>query len=201
MSASAQNAPAVNGAHQGWSRGVDPWLLVSALVLTGLGVIMVYSASSALAGKRYLDSAYFVKHQLVHVAVGFAVMAWLATQDYQRLRKLIWPVLILVFLALVAVLIPGVGHRAGGAARWLRLGFVSVQPAELAKLAMVLFLAHWLSRHQDRIKSLFVVFLPCLGVAGLLIGPILAEPDLGTSVMIMALTAVLLFAADRKSVV
>lgn len=198
MSASAQNAPAVNGAHQGWSRGVDPWLLVSALVLTGLGVIMVYSASSALAGKRYLDSAYFVKHQLVHVAVGFAVMAWLATQDYQRLRKLIWPVLILVFLALVAVLIPGVGHRAGGAARWLRLGFVSVQPAELAKLAMVLFLAHWLSRHQDRIKSLFVVFLPCLGVAGLLIGPILAEPDLGTSVMIMALTAVLLFAAGNR---
>lgn len=199
MSARAQSAPAMNGASLGWTRGVDPWLLISALILTGLGVIMVYSASSALAGKRYLDSAYFVKHQLAHVAVGFLVMAWLASQDYQRLRKLVWPVLILVFLALVAVLIPGVGHRAGGAARWLRLGFVSVQPAELAKLAMVFFLAHWLSRHQDRIKSLFVVFLPCLAMAGLMIGPILAEPDLGTSVMIMAVTATLLFAAGNRA--
>jgi cell division protein FtsW len=198
MSADLHSAPATNGAAQNWTRGVDSWLLASVLVLTGLGIIMVYSASSALAGKRYLNSAYFVEHQLAHVAVGFLVMTWLASQDYQRLCRLVWPILILVFLALVAVLIPGIGHRAGGAARWLRLGFFSVQPAELAKLAMILFLARWLSRHQDRIKSLFVVFLPCLAVAGMLIGPILAEPDLGTSLMIIAVTAVMFFAAGNR---
>lgn len=194
----AQTAGGMSTPRQGWTRGLDPWMLVSALVLTGLGVIMVYSASSALAGKRYLDTAYFAKHQAAAIAVGMFVMGWLAARDYQNLRRWVWPALIAVFVALVAVLIPGVGHRAGGAARWLRLGLFSVQPAELAKLAMVLFLAHWLSSNQVRIKSLFAVFLPCLGMAGLMIAPILAEPDLGTSLMIMALTATLLFVAGNR---
>ena len=176
----------------------DPWLLLSALILTGIGLVMVSSSSSALAGKRYLDSAFFFKHQFFHVLVGLGVMAWLAASDYERLRAWVWPVLGAVVLALVLVLIPGVGHRAGGAARWLRLGPVSLQPAELAKLALVLYLARSLADHQHQAKSLFRVFLPNLGLAVLLTLPVMAEPDLGMSVTLMALAAGMLFVAGTR---
>ncbi len=176
----------------------DPWLLVSALALTAFGLVMVYSSSSALASKRYLDSAYFFKHQAFHVVIGLGLMAWLATLDYERLRAWVWPSLGGVALALVLVLIPGIGHRAGGAARWLRLGVISLQPAELAKVALVLFLARHLAEHQHEAKSLLKVLAPCLGIAGLLVLPILAEPDLGMSLTLLSLTMVMLFVAGSR---
>ncbi|MBI5523593.1 MAG: putative lipid II flippase FtsW [Desulfarculus sp.] len=176
----------------------DPWLLVSALALTAFGLVMVYSSSSALAGKRYLDSAHFFKHQLFHVLVGLGVMTWLASLDYERYRRWVWYALGGVLLALVLVLIPGIGHRAGGAARWLRLGIISVQPAELAKVALVLFLARYLAEHQAESKSLFKVFMPCLAVAGALVLPILAEPDLGMSLTLLSLTMVMLGVAGTR---
>ncbi len=183
---------------RGWRRVGDPWILLSALLLTILGLVMVYSSSSALAEKRYLDSAYFFKRQFFHVLAGLMVMSWLAVTDYERLRSWVWPLLIGVFVALGLVLIPGVGHRAGGAARWLRLGFISVQPAELAKLALVLFLARHLADHQHQAKSLLRVFLPGLGMALLLVLPILAEPDLGMSLTLLALAATMLLVAGTR---
>ena len=118
----------------------DRWILLSALCLTGIGLVMVYSASSALAAKRYLDSAYFFKRQFFHLLIGLTIMAVLAYRDYQSLRKLAYPLLFAVLAALILVLIPGVGHRAGGAVRWLRLGTASLQPAEFAKPALVHYL-------------------------------------------------------------
>ncbi|MCA1990137.1 MAG: FtsW/RodA/SpoVE family cell cycle protein, partial [Desulfarculus sp.] len=147
------------------SRLGDPWLLLAALTLVGIGLVMVFSSSSAIAEKRYLDAAYFLKHQAVHMTAGLILMVFLATRDVDSLRAFAWPLVIAVFAALVLVLIPGVGHRAGGAARWLRLGFFSLQPAELAKLALVLFLADFLAKRQADAKSLLGVFLPCLGLA------------------------------------
>lgn len=176
----------------------DPWLLVSALALTAFGLVMVYSSSSALAEKRYLDSAYFFKHQLFHVVLGLGFMTFLARLDYEKYRTWTWYAVGGIFLALVLVLIPGIGHRAGGAARWLRLGFISLQPAELAKVAMVLFLARYLSERQADSKSLFKVFLPCLGVAGLMVLPILAEPDLGMTLTVLSLTLVMLCVSGTR---
>lgn len=191
-----------NNASADTSRGAaflsDRWILVSALALTAFGLVMVYSSSSALASKRYMDSAYFFRHQFLHVALGLGLMAWLACLDYERLRAWVWPALGGVLLALILVLIPGVGHRAGGAARWLRLGFFSLQPAELAKVALVLFLARHLSDHQHEAKSLLKVLLPCLGMAGLLVLPILVEPDLGMSLTLLSLTMVMLFVAGSR---
>ncbi|MBA4358674.1 MAG: stage V sporulation protein E, partial [Desulfovibrio sp.] len=185
---------------QGRARAVlsEPWILVSALLLAGIGLMMVYSASSALAGKRYMDSSHFVRAQAFHLGVGLVVMAFLARMDYQRLRSWVLPMLVMVFVALWLVFIPGIGHRAGGAARWLRIGSISVQPAELAKLALVLFLARWLADNQHRAKSLFMVFLPCMGMAGVLTLPVLLEPDLGMSITIMALAAGMLFVAGTR---
>lgn len=176
----------------------DPWLLLSALFLTGFGLVMVYSSSSALASKRYLDSGYFFKHQILHVAVGLGVMAWLTSLDFERLRRWSWAIMGLIFLTLVMVLVPGLGHRAGGAARWLRLGFFSLQPAELGKVAVVIFLARYLADHQHEVKSLFKVFLPAMGLAVFFVLPILAEPDLGMSLTILTITAVMLFVAGSR---
>lgn len=184
---------------RGWAQKVgDPWILLSALLLTSIGLVMVYSASSTLAAKRYLDSAYLLKHQLVPFALGLAVMVWLAMRDYQRLGKLAYPFLFVVLASLVLVLIPGVGHRAGGAARWLRLGVISVQPAEMAKLALVVYLSYSLAEHQHQIKSFSRGFVPHLGVTLLLALPVVMEPDLGMSITLMALAGVMLFVAGTR---
>ncbi len=193
-----QANPADAGQSRGGIRVSDPWILLCALSLTGIGLVMVFSASSALASKRYLDSAYFFKHQLAHLVVGLAVMAAIAAGDYARLRKLAYPALLAVLIALVLVLIPGVGHRAGGAARWLRFGPVAVQPAEFAKLALLFYLAYALSEHADQIKSFSRGFLPSMVVAGMLVLPILAEPDLGMSVTLFILTVTMLFVAGTR---
>jgi cell division protein FtsW len=195
MSAPTQTAPARVAAGP---RVGDPWVLFAALALTGIGLIMVFSASSALAAKRYLDSAYFFKHQLLHLAVGLAVLAGLAATDYARLKRLAYPALAAVLVLLILVLVPGVGHSAGGASRWLRLGPVSLQPSEFAKLALVLYLAYALSEHAAHIKSFSRGMVPPLVVAGALVLPILAEPDLGMSVTIFAVTAVMLFVAGAR---
>ena len=176
----------------------DPWVLFSALCLAAVGLVMVYSASSALAGKRYLDSAYFFKHQLFHLALGLGLMYFLARRDYLQLKKVTYPLLALVLLALVLVLIPGVGHLAGGARRWLRLGLFSLQPAELAKPALVLYLAYALSEHAKEVKSFSRGFLPSLFMAGVLTLPVLLEPDLGMSVTLFALAGVMLFVAGTR---
>ncbi len=180
------------------SRVGDPWLLLAALALAGVGLVMVYSAGSALAAKRYLDEAYFFKSQLVHVAAGAAAMGVLALIDYRRLHRLAYPLLLGTLAMLILVLIPGVGHEAGGAVRWLRVGGLSLQPAELAKLALVVYLAYSLARHHDQVKSLSHGLLPHLGVTALLIIPVLLEPDLGMSVILFTLACLMLFVAGAR---
>ena len=181
-----------------WSRVGDPWILIPALCLAAIGMVMVYSASSALADKRFLDSAHLFKRQLIPLAVGLAVMTALALKDYQSLSKLAYPFLGVVMALLIAVLIPGIGHTAGGASRWIRLGPVSVQPSELAKLALVIYLAYSLSAHQKQIKSFSRGFVPHIGVALMLIGPVLLEPDLGMSVILACIAGVMVFVAGTR---
>ncbi len=184
----------------GGRRVSDPWVLMCALLLVGIGLVMVYSASSALALKRTGDAAFFFKAHLVRVLLGLAVMVLLAGYDYLRLRRWTYPLLGLVFLALLLVLIPGVGHTAGGATRWLRLAGVSLQPSELAKLALVIYLAYYLSKHQDQVKTFSRGMLPPLGVAMLMVAPVLLEPDLGISITLVVLAMGMLFVAGARLV-
>lgn len=175
----------------------DRWLLVCALVLSAIGLVMVYSASSVLADKRYLDSAFFVKQQLKHLVVGLVVMVAVACINYQHLRK--WSYLLLAFLmlTLLLVLVPGIGQVGGGAARWLRIGSFSIQPAELAKPVMVIFLARWLSDHQDTAHTL-KTFLVGMGVLLMLSVPILLEPDLGMTITLGLITIGMLFIGGSR---
>ena len=178
----------------------DHWLLMCALLLCAVGLVMVYSASSALAEKRHLDAAFFFRQQLMHLGAGLLLMTVLAARPYHKLRLLAYPLLLAVLVALILVLIPGVGHRAGGASRWLRLAGVSLQPAEFAKAAMMLYLAYSLAEHQQQIHTFWRGLAPHMGVACLLILPVLAEPDLGTSIILFVFTGTMLYAAGTRLV-
>ena len=116
--------------------GYDLVLLLTTLTLVGIGLIMLYSSSSIIAEQRFGDSLYFLKRQIVFVFLGLAVLIVSKNLPYTIYgRKLVYILLTASFLSLVLVLLPQVGHLAGGARRWLRFGPFSLQPAEFAKLA------------------------------------------------------------------
>ncbi len=158
---------------------------------------MVYSASAVEATVQYHDPQFFLKRQTVYAVAGLTLM-WAASRfDYHRLYRLTYPLLAFVGLLLLLCVI-GFGHSGGGAARWLSIGPVHVQPAEMAKVALVIWLAYSLAKKADRIKTFTVGFLPHLIVAGIFMVLCLKQPDFGSSVVLLLLTFTLLFIAGAK---
>jgi len=173
----------------------DMWLFGVALVLLSVGVVMVYSASAIVAADRFRDPYFFLKKQLFWAVLGAAGL-WLALRfDYRRLERWVLPLLIVAAALLVLVLIPPIGQAINGTRRWIRVGPVSFQPAELAKLALVVYLAAFLARRRAAPGGFREGLLPPLVVAGALAALVLAQPDLGTCVTLIALTFALLFLA------
>jgi cell division protein FtsW len=177
---------------------LDPWLLAAVLLLTGFGLVMVYSASAVTAQARVHDQFYYLKRQLVAAGVGLTLLLALLKLGYRRLEALAVPLLLAVFVALVLVLVPGIGKVAGGARRWIDLGFIRFQPAEAAKVVLVLYLARSLARKKERMRQFSIGFLPHLAVTGLLVVLVLAEKDLGTAVILLVVLLVMLFAGGVK---
>lgn len=175
----------------------DLTLMGVVLTLTLLGVAMVYSASGIRALDTLDDPRYYLMWQAVWAALGLVGMLAAMRVDYHRYRALAMPLLGVVVVLLVLVVIPGVGVRAGGAARWLRAGPVGLQPAELAKLALILYLAAWLGSRRDMVARPSVL-LPFFGITGLLAGLVIAEPDLGTAIVIVAIAMTMYFVAGAR---
>jgi cell division protein FtsW len=167
------------------------------IALIGFGVIMVYSASAIEATVRHHDAQFFLKRQAAYAAVAVFGM-WLTSRvDYHRIKALTYPILFAVTAMLVMV-VTGFGHRAGNAYRWIAIGPVHVQPAETAKLGIVIWLAYSLSKKADKIKSFSVGFLPHLLVVGVLALLCLKQPDFGSAVVLTFLTFTLLFVAGAR---
>ncbi len=179
-------------------RDFDTTILLLAVVLTCFGVVMVYSASSIMADKRFADGFYFLKRQGLFAVGGFALMALAMQIDYRFWRRLTVPALIGALALLGLVLIPGVGSNIGGASRWLRMPGFSLQPAEVAKIAMVLYLAHSLARKKDKVKSFRLGFLPYMLVLGVILGMLLAQPDLGSAMVISGVAMAMLTVAGAR---
>ncbi|TYO96093.1 cell division-specific peptidoglycan biosynthesis regulator FtsW [Geothermobacter ehrlichii] len=179
-------------------RGHDQTLLMLATVLTCFGIVMVYSSSSIMAAEKYADGFLFLKRQGIFACIGLLLMAGLMHVDYHRLRRLAVPLLLLCTLLLVVVFIPGVGVRAGGASRWIRLPFFSLQPSELAKLGLVVFMAHSLARKGEKIKTLKVGFLPYMVLLAVLLVLVLAQPDLGGAATMGVVALCLLLVAGSR---
>lgn len=176
---------------------MDGVLLGTFITLIAFGVVMVYSASAVFAAQRYGSGQTFLIRQTIYAAVGISILLFMAQLNYQRLRLMTYPALISASILLVLVNI-GLGRSAGGASRWINLGPINLQPSELAKLALVLWLAYSLSKKAEHIKTFSVGFLPHVLVAGLFMLLCLKQPDFGGAIMLGLLTFVLLFAAGAK---
>lgn len=175
----------------------DLVLMAVVLTLTLLGIAMVFSASGMRALDTLDDPRYYLGWQALWAAVGLAGMLVAMRVDYHRYRVIAMPLLFVVVLLLVLVLVPGIGVRAGGAARWLRAGPVGLQPAELAKLALIVYLAAWLGGRRDQIARPSVM-LPALIVTAVLGALVVAEPDLGTAIVIVAIAMTMYFVAGAS---
>jgi cell division protein FtsW len=175
----------------------DPVLAAVVVALIGFGIVMVYSASAVQATVQHHDPQFFLKRQAAYAFAAVLLLFGVSRIDYHRLYKLTYPLLFTVGVLLVACIV-GFGHAGGGATRWLALGPVHVQPAELAKLALVIWLAYSLAKKAEQVKSFTVGFLPHLLVAGLFMLLCLKQPDFGSAIVLLFLTFTLLFVAGAK---
>lgn len=178
-------------------RPVDAVMAAILVALVGFGVVMVYSASAVQATLRHHDAQFFLKRQAAYAAVSL-LLCWAVSRiDYHRLYKLTYPVLAGVGLLLVAC-VAGLGHSGGGATRWIALGPVHIQPAEMAKLALVAWLAYSLAKKAEKVKTFAVGFLPHLLVAGVFMVLCMKQPDFGSAVVLLLLTFTMLFVAGAR---
>ena len=176
----------------------DPLLLAAVLLLLMSGVVMVYSASAVYAGARLGDPLWFFKRQAAGALLGLAVLLAILKLGYKRLEPLAVPLVFISLGLLALVQVPGIGHAAGGARRWIQLGPLTFQPSELAKVSLVLWLARSLARKQERIRVFSVGFLPHLIMLGLFGVLLMLEPDFGTAVVLAVVTFALLFVAGAR---
>ena len=186
--------PVVDGDGPQWDLG----LLVAVFMLLGFGVVMLYSASSVMAEMRMGDHYRLLAGQTENIIIGtFACLVALQI-DYRWYRRLVYPILGTTTLVLVLVAIPEIGTMEHGARRWLSLGPVGFQPAELAKLTAVIFLAYSISKKGKRMGSFTIGFLPHLFIIGVLVALLMLQPDFGTAVMLISLMMILLFVSGAK---
>jgi len=163
----------------------DRWLILLPLILTGVGVVMVYSSSAILGITRYQDPNYFLIRQLVRAGLGLAAMFAFARLSLKRLEAAAPALLTLAVLLLLVVV--GLGHMAKGATRWLRVGFLSLQPTDLGRFAAVVFLAWWLKRRPPAELGFVRGVVPPLAIVGALAALVLLQPNL-SSAGLLALT-------------
>ncbi|MHB8141829.1 MAG: putative lipid II flippase FtsW [Vulcanimicrobiaceae bacterium] len=176
----------------------DRWLFIAVALLVGIGLVMIFSASSATAYAEHRDTAYYLKRQTEWLALGL-LCAYIAYRlDYRLLYRLAPAIFILSLLTLAAVLVPHVGIAVNGARRWLGFHALSVQPSEFAKPALIIFLAALLSKKNEKIISLAGGLLPACGAIVAVAVLVLMEPDMGTASLYALFGAVMLFAAGAR---
>lgn len=175
---------------------MDPWLFFAAVALSALGLVMVYSAGAWLGHEVFGDWEYFLHRQAGFLVVGLVLMVLLSRIDYRLLRRFA-PHLMLGALALLFVVLL-VGQEINGARRWIRFGPVGLQPSELAKVALAIFLAATLARQGERVRTFKRGFLPVVVMAGFTMLMVLLEKDLGTTILLGSLTLIMLFSAGTR---
>lgn len=163
------------------------FVVLLVLFLAIMGCIFVYSASSYSAKYRYGNEYFFLFKQLFGVVLGVCGMIFFAFFDYHLLKKFRWWVLLVSIILLILVFIPGFGVQSYGANRWVNFLGISIQPSEIAKFSLVLFLASYLSENHDKIKT-FKGLLPPLAVAGTLCLLVIIEPSMSVTMCLAFVT-------------
>lgn len=169
------------------TKKIDYSLVLLPLLFTIFGLVMIYEASNITAYASFSDKYHFVKEQGFVAVIGFIFMFICSKINYKNLVNFSVPALVITLLSLILVLIPGIGIKILGARRWLNIGFTTLQPSELAKLSMVLYLSSWLINKEAG------KFLPFLTLLGLIVGLVILQPDLGTAVILTIIFLVIYF--------
>ena len=177
---------------------VDKWILLAVVGLLAVGVTMVLSTSYLYSQERYGDGTYFFRKQMIAMGAGAVALIACTMIPSALYRRFAYPLLALSFIILVLVLVPGVGVNRGGARRWIMFPGFAFQPSELAKLALVFYLAHSMAKKEQMIRSFSVGVLPHLIVFGLFAGMLLLEPDFGTALMLSMLLYFMLFIGGAR---
>ena len=180
------------------NKNPDIIIILTIMSLLMIGLVMVLSASSIRSFNMFGSSFYFFKRQLITVGIGLIAMFILMKIDYHLYKKLSKIILFGTFLLLVIVLIPGIGQFRGGSRRWIDLGLFGFQPSGVAKLGIIIYFSHYLSKKRDQLDDFFNGILPALIILGAVFFLILIEPDLGTAITIVINSFILIFVAGAK---
>ena len=174
-------------------------ILLMAVTLTCFGVVMVYSASSVMAAKKFHDGFYFLKRQGIFALLGFGVMVVAMRIDYHVWKKVAVPLFFGCFVLLLLVFMPGIGGTAKGASRWIRLPGFNFQPSELAKMALIIYMAYSLDKRQEKLKLFMSGFLPYMVILAVILAVLLLKQhDMGAALTMVTVAIVMLFAAGTR---
>ncbi len=173
----------------------DPWLILITLFLVSFGLIMVSSASVVESYQITGSNTYYFVRQVVFAVIGLVLWFFLQRWDYHRFRPLATMVLFISIALLIAVFIPGVGFEAGGSKRWIGAGELTLQVTEVLKLGLIIYLAYWFEKKGPKIGNWYATFLPFILLLLIILGLIIAEPDMGTVVVIAGIAGVMYFVA------
>ena len=167
----------------------DPWLLGIACALACLGVVMVGSSAIAVGEAHDVGPFYYLTRHLVFLAGGVALAAWLMRSELKTIEQHNQWLLLVCVVLLLLVFVPGIGRSVNGAQRWISLGVSNFQVVEAVKLLYIVWLASYLKRFSEEVSASWMAMLKPLGVAALLVGLLLMQPDFGSSSLLLAITA------------
>ena len=171
----------------------DKILFFSVIILSIFGLLMIYSSSSIWAEYKFDDSFHFLKYQTIFFIIGLLVMIVVSNIDYKFYYKYSNKILLLSFILLILVLIPGIGTIRNGSRSWFGLGPLGIQPSEAAKISLIIFTSKYLSLNERYIKNFFKGVLPILIIVSIFFGLIMLQPDLGTGLILFLSIVAILF--------
>lgn len=191
-------APEFSGVSQDVERGpIDVVLLVAVMALIGLGTLAVYTGSSWRAAQRFGDSMVHVHQHLMGVGLGVVGLLIANRIDFRWYRNLTRPLLGLTVVLLILTLVPGIGVEINGARRWINLGVMHFQPAELAKVTVCIFMAYSMEKRSELIKT-GGAFLRHGVALAIVTAPLILQPDFGSSVIVTSIVGVMLFLGGAR---
>jgi cell division protein FtsW len=197
----ARLPPAVAQARRAPRRPAGSPDYVLLLTIAGLllfGLVMVYSASVVAAYTAYRNQFYFLGKQLLSAGIGLAALLVLMRIDYHYLRAVSVPGLVLAVVLLAAVLLPGIGSEVYGAQRWIVVGSFQLQPSELAKLALVVYVAHWLTTKREQVSDFAYGLVPFGVLMMVIVALLMKQPDMGTTTVVVTTAVAIFFAAGAS---
>jgi cell division protein FtsW len=177
----------------------DVYLFFTTLLLVLMGVLMIFSSSAILAQDKYGDTYYFLKKEMIFFTIGLIGLFIARNIPYKLYAKWIYAFLVIAFILMIMCLVPPFGYTAGGASRWIKIGSLSMQPSELTKIAVIMFVAYMIAKKGLKIQNFIKGFIPVILIAGLFLGIIVLQKDLGSAFVLGTVIFMMLFVSGTRT--